>query len=610
MTTTAPATAILWLRLYAEWMGDCAAFHNSNNHYDHPTVRMSTTTLPATTANNSKTSSSSSSSSSSRANIEIQRHQRQQKVIWDALKALQQRLAALRNTDDNDAAATDAAQNKPGPNSYKNDDHDHDNNGPKDSYCLVNNQQMEENIQDNQHHYHHDRHVDEKDSYDVCCQDSVKVLFSASSSSSARTSYSIEEIALLHCLGYIWMRSSSQLWYWCESSNNYNINNNDNNSHYDEWQDWIHFLSIHYGESAEPWLCWYENDENDENDDRNNSIRDLVLATLQRWNIVSVVVAGEDEPQTCWPLQKKSTQQGKDETYDNYTTITQQSQQQLLQQLALQGWPFHPLYSLRRAVGRIESSDLGLPPNVDSSSNGNNIFKLLLSHEPIDDFTTSNTKKTNEVISNSRSPSDQSYSAVPILYYIHDEEIYSHIFSFCSYKRLGRLQQVCQLWNSTIDHRSNSIWKDAYMSRFSPAMDSTPISISRISYMSSTSSSTVSWKDLFYHKHVAEMSIKHQRHAKTGFKFRTCPHVGCLLVIKSERQQSQHLDKHRHEQEKSNRKSKKVDSKSNNNNNKIRKKKKKKTDIIIDSKQLKRTQKRPTPVVNDAIVRPHKKASL
>jgi hypothetical protein len=356
-------------------------------------------------------------------------------------------------------------------------------------------------------------------------------------------------------------------------------------------------LSIHYGDSAEPWLRWYYHNYYDDNhyfnydDNESNNIRDLVLATLQRWNIVSVVLdtdeGKEEASQMSWPWsQQKSSQKGKDQTDNSTTTVaTQQQQHQPPLQLAFQGWPFHPLYSLRRAVGRLESCVLGLlPDSLENRGTTKDVSKLLLSSLPIDDDSSYSIKmnKVNEI----RCSTPPTTSDVPILEYIHEEEIFGHIFSFGSYKRIGKLQQVCQIWKSIIDRRSNIIWKDAYMSRFGPAMVMhTPPGLRSSSYSYISSALSTSWKDLFYQKHIAEKSIRHRRHAKTGFKFRICPHVGCLFVIKSERQQHQHLCKHRREQEKSNHKTKRLGKKSNNQNCQN-----KKGTIASDTKQPKRAQ--------------------
>jgi hypothetical protein len=382
-------------------------------------------------------------------------------------------------------------------------------------------------------------------------------------------------------VGYICMRSLSI--FWPDESINHQTNDNTclmlpiNQNCYsnNDWQDWIQFFSMHYGDSAEPWLRWYycNHDDQDQHgneyhDDDNNNTRDLILTTLLRLNIISVIVTEQEQQRFRLLLQKtKSSRKGKDSDCSTSTrakkrqkqpTQPPQQQQQQQQKQAMQGWPFHPLYSLRSAVQRIESAVLDLPQgnfgcdDVGVGVSTKDVSKLLLSSVHIPDyFDSTNNKDKNEMIL--QPPRGGPIFTVPILDYIQNEEIFCHIFSFCSVKRLGKLEHVCQVWKSTIDRHTHIVWKDAYISRFGPVyIGTTDFAIhsqSDVSLSTTFVSASWTWKVLFRNKLVAERNIRYHRHAKTGFKFRTCPYVGCLFVMKSDVQQRQHLRKHIHHHE-------------------------------------------------------------
>ncbi|KAG7357886.1 hypothetical protein IV203_014473 [Nitzschia inconspicua] len=325
---------------------------------------------------------------------------------------------------------------------------------------------------------------------------------------------------LLHCFGYIWMRRSHLFRRGRRMSDN---NDDDDDTKTTATaasaESFMNLLSVHLGDCAKLWLQKYSHDDDN---------FDLTLATLQRWHILGVTATSELDDD------HDGESRALDEGIDEPSTVN-------LRLKALSSWPFHPSCSLRAAVGRIESTVLCL----DNNRGIKDVSKILLSptHLFLDDYLDDNPNRTDTVHRRRQDPS------VPITDYIHDEEIYCHIFSFCSPKRIGKLQQVCRLWNSTIESRAESVWKDAYVARFGAY---------RLSPMMSTNDGLEtpksSWKNLFYHKYIAERSIRRQRHAKTGYPFRTCPYVGCFHVMKSEQQERLHLGKHEREVAKQKRK--------------------------------------------------------
>ncbi|KAG7341079.1 hypothetical protein IV203_023030 [Nitzschia inconspicua] len=326
--------------------------------------------------------------------------------------------------------------------------------------------------------------------------------------------------ALLHCFGYIWMRRSHLFRRGRRMSDN---NDDDDDTKTTATaasaESFMNLLSVHLGDCAKLWLQKYSHDDDN---------FDLTLATLQRWHILGVTATSELDDDG------DGESRAPDEAIDEPSTVN-------LRLKALSSWPFHPSCSLRAAVGRIESTVLCL----DNNRGIKDVSRILLSptHMFLDDYLDDNPNRTDTVHRRRQNPS------VPIVDYIHDEEIYCHIFSFCSPKRLGKLQQVCRLWNSTIESRAESVWKDAYIARFGAY---------RLLPMMSTNDGLEtpksSWKNLFYHKYIAERSIRRQRHAKTGYPFRTCPYVGCFHVMKSEQQERLHLGKHEREVAKQKRK--------------------------------------------------------
>ncbi len=138
-----------------------------------------------------------------------------------------------------------------------------------------------------------------------------------------------------------------------------------------------------------------------------------------------------------------------------------------------------------------------------------------------------------------------SSGSVPFLEYMNDDTL-GLVFSYFTYKRLVWVRQVCKAWKEVADQ--DSLWRDAYVARFHPIMPSDDQLLS-----CSTPSLESSWKQLFMDKYDAERRIRFLRNRRTGWKVRTCGHVGCLEVLRTQEQLKRHYEAHRKSKSKRNR---------------------------------------------------------
>ena len=109
------------------------------------------------------------------------------------------------------------------------------------------------------------------------------------------------------------------------------------------------------------------------------------------------------------------------------------------------------------------------------------------------------------------------------------------------------MRQVCKTWKSIVDH-GDALWQHAYVTRFHPVDEETNQDDDDDDPNESLGVSSVKrsfcWRELFMSKYLAERRIRFMRHKKTGWKVRTCGHVGCLDVLRSPEQMKRHYEMH------------------------------------------------------------------
>lgn len=126
-----------------------------------------------------------------------------------------------------------------------------------------------------------------------------------------------------------------------------------------------------------------------------------------------------------------------------------------------------------------------------------------------------------------KSKTDVCTTGVPIMDYLNDDLLRT-TFSFLGYKRLVKASVICKAWKSLID--SDALWHQAYMARFTTRQDCESIDIR--------------WKTAFRNKLFAEKALRFKRHP-SGWKHRTCEHIGCLMVLRSPNQMTIHYRSHK-----------------------------------------------------------------
>jgi hypothetical protein len=126
-----------------------------------------------------------------------------------------------------------------------------------------------------------------------------------------------------------------------------------------------------------------------------------------------------------------------------------------------------------------------------------------------------------------KSKTDDCTTGVPIMDYLNDDLLRT-TFSFLGYKRLVKASGICKAWKSLID--SDALWRQAYMARFTTRQECESID--------------VRWKTVFMNKLFAEKALRFKRHS-SGWKHRTCEHIGCLMVLRSPNQMTMHYRSHK-----------------------------------------------------------------
>jgi len=307
-----------------------------------------------------------------------------------------------------------------------------------------------------------------------------------------------------------------------ETSGSHNENYTPNVSTEKEFQSFVNMLSIHYGESSEPWLGLFS-----------DSTGDFVESTLQRLGILSFSVSGSREESKIVLSTK-----------DNRSIPQNYGRLRSLHSLSTKNWPFPLELGMRKAMGRIERSVLSLENGSDP------LITLLMC--PATDHKEPNRKPKESKRLKARE------SSTPMMIYLYDSGILYTVFSFCGPKQLATIPQVCKTWKATVDSVSNNLWEKAYVAQFDkykwPCLDSKHrylVAISAITAVVHKNYSCTAkhvdksyWKDLFIQKHIAEKLVRFQRNPRSGFKHRTCNYLGCLQILKSADQERKHDQMH------------------------------------------------------------------
>jgi hypothetical protein len=292
-----------------------------------------------------------------------------------------------------------------------------------------------------------------------------------------------------------------------------------------DFEDFVRYLSIRFGESHCLWLSLITNMEK----------KDMVRSTLQRLRIFGLsgitTYSGTDGKKVVGRFLNSAAKERSIEYFK-----------------ALKCWPFTEHYCLREAIQRLDG-------NVLSSIDGlGDVLRLLSSSVELpDDWKkVSRPSRTKKRV--------QGRSNIPILDGLqHNHDIFSHIFSFCGYKNLSKMEQVGKSWREIIQKDSNVLWQGAYLAEYkvlhhgfslqgetATKEDKTPSSSPKTKLIQTDLvwAGNRTWKDLFVRKYIAEKSLANKRNTKTGFKYRTCPYVGCLCVMKSIDQERKHIQVH------------------------------------------------------------------
>jgi len=304
--------------------------------------------------------------------------------------------------------------------------------------------------------------------------------------------FSRRESLLLNCLGYILMKRSRLF----ESKDDKKTDAHDTIS--SDFQSFVNTLSIHYGNSSVPWLCLFSN--NDDN-------QELVISTLQRLGILGI---------SALETKKEEANASAGTASKFYKTDDE------LRNRATASWPFGNLFSIRCAMERIERDVLSL-------DGGKNVSRVLLARRPheLNHLDARKRKKGSGAIMRANK---KRKSADAVFDYLHDDDIFAHIFSFSGFRRLVKIQQVCKKWKSIVDSRSEYFWEDCYIKKFGSFQGSRP--------------TQKTWKDLFVRKYITEQSIRYKRNSRSGYKYRTCSYLGCLQILRTSDQERKHTAMH------------------------------------------------------------------
>lgn len=135
-----------------------------------------------------------------------------------------------------------------------------------------------------------------------------------------------------------------------------------------------------------------------------------------------------------------------------------------------------------------------------------------------------------------RSEPDDRIVGTPIMAFLN-HDVLQIVFSFLGYKRLVKASVICKAWR--MHTQDDTLWCQAYASRFPILNQDKSIAAS----VTRGDSKFGSWKRLLVNKVLAEKALRFKRHS-SGWKHRTCAHIGCLMVLRSPSQMIKHYGTH------------------------------------------------------------------
>ena len=133
-------------------------------------------------------------------------------------------------------------------------------------------------------------------------------------------------------------------------------------------------------------------------------------------------------------------------------------------------------------------------------------------------------------------------------------DVLSLVFSYLGYKRVVWLRTICSEWRSIAD--CNRLWSDLYRTRY-PFLQNDEKAFQLLESANynrrddknlnmnddNNNNSTVSWKQLFQDRWVAEREVRSRR-CQSNRDFVLCGFVGCYKILNSQASQRKHHEQH------------------------------------------------------------------
>jgi hypothetical protein len=214
---------------------------------------------------------------------------------------------------------------------------------------------------------------------------------------------------------------------------------------------------------------------------------------------------------------------------------------------ALHSWPFEEAYTLSGAYLRLANATTTATtttttttttsalPNKKDDSFPEEFRDCMSSPTHYQDLVAAASAREASTITKKESPPK---SVPPLLDYLN-ADIQQNVMGHLNHVELLRARGVCQDWKSLIDDGKLSLWHHAYSHYFGPYKTEAPVG-------------DRDWMSLFHVKYLNEVNLNFQRNAKTAYKHRTCSYLGCMHVVKSDKQRAQHEERHVREQTRQN----------------------------------------------------------
>ncbi|CAJ1949572.1 unnamed protein product [Cylindrotheca closterium] len=190
-----------------------------------------------------------------------------------------------------------------------------------------------------------------------------------------------------------------------------------------------------------------------------------------------------------------------------------------------QEWPFEEAYTIVGAWSRLIERRSGKA----MTSLSEEFQKCLSSPTHYEDFLASDAATKGEDDKNQAAASTNP----PLFDHLNTDIQYSFL-GYLDHLDLTRVRGVCQVWRRMVDDDKASLWHNAYKHRFGPYQLEAPLKDNDNNH----------WFSLFRAKYLMELPLRFKRNTKTAYRHHTCNYIGCDFVIKSEKQEAQHEQRH------------------------------------------------------------------